>query len=707
MLYPGFRFAGSRLRIYVQLMSHSSLKLTLDAMRTLGLRDRTSQVDMMNAVVDAIQQEKILCVEAPTGTGKTLAYSLATLSAKKDNQILLISTATTALQEQFLEKDLLLLEKILNKKLNVIVSKGRRRYVCHSRLLNPEQHLGLDPDDIDLKKIQKLLTQKKWQGDVDKLPIKISSELWQQISTDASGCSAGRCEYFNDCVFHQNRRRMPYADIVVTNHSLLLSDLELGGGVVLPAIEESIYVLDECHHLPEKALSHFAKQAALLRSLDWINNMGPVITKAAAHTKLKEQTVDDLHDYIKHLVEELRKVKKFLDVHETEFQEKQWRLKTLDARLSDMTQQIIFNANKIFIILQNVLNLLDAAYEMAVNKDKEKADAITHVQSSINFLIDRCDNLVATWRDLLELNDVSGKPPMACWFEKADTRDLLDYTLHTSPINVSAAMKTLFWEKLKNAAVMCSATVRAMGEFNDFLRKLGLNADPRVQMLALNSPFEHQHSILFVPRMQHEPSQFNQDKHLDEMLNMLPSLILPNCGNLVLFTSRKAMRYVYDKLPEEMKSNVLLQDDHNKMDLIALHQVHVDANKTSIIFGLASFAEGIDLPGRYCQHVIIQKIPFSVPSDPISLTRADWLKKHRGDPFQLITLPETSIKLAQYVGRLLRHEDDRGIVTILDKRLYSKFYGKALLANLPAFTPLVNCSVEDFLANVDSMHFIS
>lgn len=666
-------------------------------MATLALRQRPAQMQMLASVNDAVSQQKILCVEAPTGTGKTLAYCLGALSVRKQDQPLIISTATTALQEQFFQKDLLLLEELLEEKLNVVLAKGRRRYVCHARLFNPEQFQEQENENTEqLLVLQQALEAKQWQGEFDKLPIKVDAVLWQKISTDASGCSAGRCAYFNDCVFFQNRRKMHNADIVVTNHSLLLSDLELGGGVILPDMKQSVYILDECHHLPEKALSHFAKQAAVLRSFDWINAIGKMLTKVVLQIKFKQQHSDDLSHYLKNLVEILRRVKQFLDASDSQFQEKQLRLKELPPILAGMAAEIVDHATRILTMLQKLLPELEEAYERYRDTDKARADAIAHLQSTLNFIIDRCDNLKATWCDLQDLQPLTEKPPIACWFEKLETRDGIDYTLHTSPINVSALLKELFWRKLENGAVLCSATIRAMGNFNDFLRKLGLKDNPKVSAQMLLTPFEHQHSILFVPQMRYEPTQQLQEQHLQEMLVMLPQLILPRVGTLVLFTSRKAMWFVFSQLPEDLKKNILLQDDYSKMDLVARHKKRIDEKKMSVIFGLASFAEGIDLPGEYCQHVIIQKIPFSVPSDPISQTRSDWLKKHQADPFQLVTLPETSIKLAQYIGRLLRHEDDRGIVTILDKRFYSKNYGKALLENLPAFTRLINCSLEQF-----------
>lgn len=669
----------------------------IEPMQALNLRERPTQMEMIRFVYESLIEKSILCIEAPTGTGKTLAYGLAGLKARQAEKVLVVSTATTALQEQFFINDLPLLEKILNKKFQVVLAKGRRRYVCHARIFHPERFFEDEAVLPEIGLLQNALTDGSWSGAFDDLETKVEPAVWQKISTDAQGCSAGRCDYFNQCVFFQNRRKMYHADVVVTNHSLLLSDLELGGGVVLPAMQDSIYVLDECHHFPEKALAHFAKQAAVMRSFDWLNSIGKVLAKIVLQVSLNQQHIEDLTRTVKEMVEVLRQVKIFLDNCKNHFEQNQLRITELSAHLKDLAQALVQHSRYMSGILQSLLRMVEQAHERYQQSDPVKAVVIEPLRATLDYIYDRCENFYAIWSDVLSLNLNSDQMPIACWFEYITTRDGEDYTLHTSPINISAAMKTLFWDKLEQGAVLCSATIRSMGAFDDFLRKLGLKNNPAVSVQKLDSPFFYHHSVLFVPSMQYEPTQAMQTAHLQEMLILLPRLILPASGTLVLFTSRQAMWFVFKNIDRAFKNNILLQDDYNKMELIKRHKKQIDQKKASIIFGLASFAEGIDLPGQYCEHVIIQKIPFSVPSDPIAQTRSEWLKKHHKDAFQLITLPETSIKIAQYIGRLLRHEQDRGIVTILDKRLYSKRYGQSLLHNIPDFTRLLNVNIDQFL----------
>ena len=678
-------------------MTTCSLKKVSSLLKEAGLQERSEQLALIESVHHAISKQKILCAEAPTGTGKTLAYCLGALMARKPGQTIVMSTATTALQDQFLNQDLPIIERVLNETISVCLAKGRRRYVCHARLMQEDRLIPLEEHTVALEKLRELIQTKKWQGERDQLTEKVSESLWQEISTDSSGCIAGRCEYYEECAFFKNRRQMHHADIVVTNHNLLLADLDLGGGALLPEIKNTIYILDECHHFPEKALAHFANQAAVIRSIEWINLIGKTINKAEHHVKLPAELLADLNQVTPGFVEILWQVKYYLDERQGSFTENQLRVVTVDNSLLEYAKQLIHGAKMIASKLDDALSLLELYAEKLDAEKKETAQQVAQLIGSMSFILDREEKLGHTWEALVINHHNTSEVPHAVWFERKKTAEgELDYTCHTSPINVSEAMQTLFWDKAQNGIVLCSATIRALGRFDDFLRKTGLKNNERTLEKTLTSPFEYHHSILYVPTMKAEPSMLMQEAHNHEVIECLPQLILPRNGTLILFTSRKAMEQIYFRMPGEIKLDSLVQDDYNKAELIKRHKMRIDRGHRSIIFGLASLAEGIDLAGHYCEHVIIQKIPFSVPSDPIAKTRAEWLKKHDGDPFRLISLPEVSIKLAQFIGRLLRHENDRGVVTILDKRLYTKYYGAELLKNLPPFTQLINQSLEEF-----------
>ena len=235
-------------------------------------------------------------------------------------------------------------------------------------------------------------------------------------------------------------------------------------------------------------------------------------------------------------------------------------------------------------------------------------------------------------------------------------------------------------------AVLTSATLRAVGSFNNILQKTGLNRLPETSTLALDSPFDFQkQGELYIPPLSANPK--TPDLHTNEVVKWLPKLIDANAavGTLVLFTSRRQMEEVAFRLPEQYQPLILMQGDRPKSQLIAEHYKVLDANRPSIIFGLDSFAEGLDLPGNACVQVIIAKLPFAMPDDPVAKTFAEWIRQRGGNPFMEISVPDASIKLTQAVGRLIRTETDFGRVSILDTRLITAQYGKKLLDALPDF----------------------
>ena len=668
-----------------------------------GLVQRDAQWQMIEAVFKAISGQKIACIEAPTGTGKTLAYLIGSLHAKNDKQKILISTATIALQEQLFNKDLPLLCKILRRQINYAIAKGRRRYVCHARLYNQEQQPDLLVDQATLTKLRSQLENRRWHGDRDKLDWIVRDEDWQKISTDSSGCSGKHCDYFEECAFFKARKQMHSTDIIVANHSLVLSDLELGGGMILPEQDKTVYIFDEAHHLPHKALDHFAKSCSILGAIDWINRLTRTLTRIVQADYMTNTQQDAIAEQTHALVGELKRMREFIEPNRKQFNDDIWQLEENDVtgELIEIGGSILIHARKVLTSISVLKDDLELKAE-TISSDKAQASELSTLIGALGFALSRAENCCDTWALFCHPRKPK-EAPIARWFRDAGEY----YHLHCAPINVSQTLQKLLWEKCQNGAILCSATLRALGKFDDFQRKVGLRSNPRYYELALNSFFDYQRSILFVPTMQHAPLGQDQSAHRQEVLALLPELLLPNTGTLVLFTSKKAMQDSFEQLPDTLTQDILMQGNQGKNKLIELHKKRIRLGKRSILFGLASFGEGLDLPADFCQHVIIHKLPFAVPSTPIEQTRSRWLEKNRLNPFQLATLPATSIRLTQYVGRLIRQESDTGIVTILDKRLYTKQYGAALIANLPQFTQLINQPVTALKDNDKVTHFFT
>ena len=231
--------------------------------------------------------------------------------------------------------------------------------------------------------------------------------------------------------------------------------------------------------------------------------------------------------------------------------------------------------------------------------------------------------------------------------------------------------------------MVTSATLKSLGNFNSLQRETGV--PDSAHFLAVAGAFDYANAaILKVPKDAVEGNDVSA--HTQYMVDNLSALIDKNSGTLVLFSSKRQMDQVYDQLSNDMVRRILIQGQYSNREMIRLHKERIDQGKTSILFGLASFAEGVDLPGDYCRHVIIAKLPFAVPNDPLQEALAEWIELQGGNSFFDIALPLASLRLIQASGRLLRTESDTGVVSILDKRLLTKRYGKQLLNALPPFT---------------------
>lgn len=668
-----------------------------------GLVRRSSQLEMIKETYEALRKQKILCLEAPTGTGKTLSYSIGAYFSKKEKQNVIISTATIALQEQLIQKDLPLLAKILGVEIRAALAKGRRRYVCHARLYE-EQQLDIFNSRDYHQQLRLLLEQGKWNGDRDQLELHITDAQWLEVSTDSPGCSGKLCSYFQQCVFFKSRQKWQQADFIVTNHSLLLSDLSLGSGALLPEMDKSIYIIDECHHFSDKALDHFAQSAPLLNSVDWINYSLNIVNRAVKADLIPEIKQKTLQELTTQLIPSLEKLQEFLRLNKHLFvsnqnQESIWRCGEDQKEILELAQPIQLISGKITGEFQLMLLELTELLKLS-GHDSEKQINLNKLVSQLGFYYSQADNLNRTFQLFCQTRSEQ-EAPLARWFVKT-LRD--QYFCHVSPINISQKLKDIFWDKLTNGALLCSATLRASGDFNDFKRKSGLNNHELLKEMALESYFDYSKSVLFVPMMRAAPQGNDQNAHWQEALELLPELILPRTGTLVLFTSKSAMEKTYAQLNTSLQADILMQGALGKSILIVQHKEKINNNQRSVLFGLASFGEGLDLPAEYCQHVIIHKLPFAVPTTPIEETRNEWLIKNNRNPFELATLPATSIRLAQFTGRLIRHENDIGIVTILDKRLYSKSYGEQLIKGLPGFQKLFNTPIKTLKETASIRH---
>lgn len=651
----------------------------------------------------------VTVIEAGTGTGKTVGYVIpAVVMAKAADKRLVISTATVTLQEQVISKDLPDIILKTGLKFSFTLAKGRGRYACLSkldRLLQEEQSVASlmdmfagegaagQQDETSLKLYQKMLEAfagSKWEGDRDSWPDALEDQQWRLVTTDHAQCSGRRCGYFNQCPFYRARGDMESADVIVTNHDLVLADLALGGGAILPDPKDCIYIFDEGHHLPDKAIDHFACHARMKGTVSWLEKANKHIQKVLGQNALPGELgerLEKLQPEFDQLVSALGHARSLLQSEATFESRVQGDLTVAVYRfpggiVSPAIRQQAEILKAGFSLCSGMLEKVAKELSAAMDGDVPGVDRwqAEQLYPEIGAMQMRMENQFQLWLTYT-LPDPEGEPPSARWLKWSEGAFGEELEVFSSPILSSMTL----WQTLWNpgyASIVTSATLAALGNFNRFRMRSGIPSESRC--VVVPSPFQHGSAArLVIPAMESSPR--DSEAHTEEIIDLLPELLEGNKGSLVLFSSRRQMRDVHFGLSQEWRDKILLQDDYSRQELLRLHRKTIDEGKVSILFGLASLAEGIDLPGEYCGHVVIAKIPFAVPDDPVESALSDWLEAQGRNPFMEITVPDAAIKLVQACGRLLRTEQDTGRITILDRRLVTQRYGKMILDSLPPF----------------------
>ncbi|MCW4152832.1 ATP-dependent DNA helicase DinG [Halomonas sp. 18H] len=650
--------------------------------------------------------EHVCVLEAGTGTGKTLAYLLAALPvAKARGKRLVIATATVALQEQVLHQDLPALKAHSGLSFEYALAKGRGRYVCVSRLDsameggedNPTLSMfeqSLDSGGDDFQKLVQSLGEAygngRWEGDRDSWPDAIDDSHWRKLTVDHRQCTNRRCGHFGACAFFRARRHLDTADIIVANHDLVLADLALGGGVVLPDPGDCLYVFDEGHHLPDKALNHFTHRFAVGGGLRWLGtlkkslselnqNLGQQHTLARLLATLP-QAIETLEPRLGDAFSLGHQLAGRPDgLHDSE-DGAQHRFEM--GRVPDAMREVAETLVTIFGELSRTLESMSDILRESL--DPEKNTGLPREQAEpwlplIALLHGRALEAHALWQAFAEPDPVDD-PPRARWLLLERFGGEPELTFSASPVSAAHTLARSLWGRC-HGAVVTSATLTALGRFERLQERAGLANRYRYQRLP--SPFDYSRAILSVPPEAVDPA--DRDGHERAIVDFVEALGESEAV-LMLFSSRAQLRGVEKALSRERRERVLAQDRLPKRELVERHRERVDKGEGSILFGLASFAEGVDLPGDYLTHVVITRLPFAVPDDPVGATLAEWIESQGGNPFMRISVPDASIKLVQACGRLIRKEADEGRITLLDRRVLTRRYGRALLDALPPFT---------------------
>jgi ATP-dependent DNA helicase DinG len=659
----------------------------------------------LSSAADGDCAEPPICVvEAGTGTGKTLAYVLAVMPlAKALDYKVVIATATVALQEQVVLKDIPEILQGSELGFSYSLAKGRGRYLCLAKLDmllrgndSMQAMMDLYGEELDdpatgdhalYEKMLDELSAGNWKGDRDDWDSVLSEDDWRPVTVDNAQCMGPKCSHFRNCCFYQARDSMDKADCIVSNHDLVLSDLALGGGVILPEPEKCIYIFDEAHHLPLKSNNHFSAFTRIKVSSGWLERTEMLSLRlqkdefldASAQQSLQKLLIATREqlDHAWLLLEQILESLDQADSYDNRIQHA-FALGVVPAEIQSLAANLANQYARIAQIFQGITDELKEAMEEG--GDVKRRQLAEQWFPLIGSQSKRAEANLGLWLSYAA-SDPEDKAPYARWLSYNSSDSFTDIGLSSSPVLAADNLQQRLWENCAGA-VLTSATLSALGNFDMLKMRAGL--PEHTHYLNILSPFDFAGSAsLVVPKMGCDPS--NSEKHTELIVKALPELVDKSAASLMLFSSRRQMQDVMQLLPAEWRELILCQDDFQKSQLLKFHRQRVDKGEGSIIFGLSSFAEGVDLPGKYCSHVLIAKIPFAVPNDPIEMTLSEWIEQKGQNPFMTLAVPDAAFRLVQASGRLLRNESDSGKITLFDERIVNRRYGKAILDSMPPY----------------------
>ncbi len=621
-----------------------------------GFEKRDGQEAMAEAIVlalacggqDADASEtpgsNVVVIEAETGIGKTLAYLIpAVLSGKK----VVISTATLNLQDQIIEKDIPLVEKIMEESVAAVCVKGRENYLCLYRWYqyrsNPQLSLIENPN---IEKIDTWLKRTR-VGDRAELGwLGEKSSFWSKISARSSQCLGSDCPEGSGCFVTKLRKRAGAAQLLIVNHHLFFSDLALrknGYGELLPRYEAVVF--DEAHHIENVASTFFGKSFSQYQLLDLLSDI-----EQQCKLDLPPESIDKLLSILSGVK---RRIDSFTDIFPSKIG--RFHLQSFIKEFSDEAWQ-----DSVWLLLKSIVRLADTLSDYGKYGE------------NWNVYIKRAEELEASLKDLA-LGSGEGEEDYVRWFERRERAILISAT----PIEVAPSLIENLYSNV-DTCILTSATLSSAGSFSYLQRRLGLGDS--TSFLKFNSPFDYKkRSLFYIPESEFpEPADENYPIHLGERI--LEILYMSQGRALVLCTSFRGMNDIAEVLQEKLDYTVLVQGRESRNSLLAKFREETH----SVLVAVASFWEGVDVVGDSLSCVVIDKLPFEVPSDPVLNARIERIKADGGNPFFTFQVPRAVLTLRQGVGRLMRSASDCGVVAIMDVRLFKKGYGKTFLKSLPS-----------------------
>ena len=673
-----------------------------------GYEQRDEQLRMAFAVAEAFNNDKVVLVEAGTGTGKSLAYLVpAILWAVRNNQRVVISTNTINLQEQLIRKDLPFLAKNSSVEFKAALVKGRSNYACLRKLEHAEAEPALFPDEATAELTSIIEWSKSCQdGCRSDLSFTPRGSTWEEVCCEADQCSRSKCKHFNRCFFYRARRESSAARILVVNHALLLSDIVLrketgyDATAILPPFERLIF--DEGHHLEDVATSHLSlviSRGAILKQLQRL--VPPKANRAGLLTIISGRLTRDLPESMEALYTELSALL------ETHLLPKAHDVAHLTEQTMDWLALAVERESGAEGGRERKLRVTPevqarAFWQECRQRVQALADALGDYTSALRTLLRRCGDLPDKLKEklsdqLLDAGGIEGRlqamadgllfiitePEGYCrWIETSSGHRGVQARLCAAPLDISAQVRETILDRLKTI-IVTSATLTVGGDFKYLKKRTGFGLLPkgRLDELRLASPFDYASQVFVaVPDDMPEPTAPGFREALQERI--LRAVTISRGGAFILFTSYDLLNKVYTTLAPELARlglTALKQGDTGRHALLA----HFRKDHNAVLFGTDSFWEGVDVKGEALRLVIIARLPFQVPTEPVQQARSEQIDASGGDSFREFSIPQAVIKFRQGFGRLIRSRDDRGAVLILDRRVTTKGYGKIFLRSLP------------------------
>lgn len=606
-----------------------------------GYQVRDNQLALCDAMDEAIEKGEVLAAEAGTGIGKTFAYLVpALLSGKK----VIVSTGTRHLQDQLFHTDLPRVTKALAVQSTSALLKGRSNYLCLHRL-QIAPHLGF----INRETRSVLTEIEEWSkstrsGDISELTtVAEDSYVWPMVTSTADNCLGSECDSWDDCFIARARKQAQAADIVVINHHLLLADMTLkneGFAELLP--EAEAFIIDEAHQLYDVAARFFGNTVSSRQLIGLSKDIIAEQVNVASD-------MAELRDYAEELEKSARDLR--ITLGDTGVR---------DAWLNIQSKPIVNRSLESLIsTLKDLLVVLEAAAERGRGLEQCYERGQTILARLKMFQASRSENDEVTENQSI------------LWYETYTK----SFMLHATPIDVASIFQQ-HTNHFSNAWLFTSATLQVNQKFNHFAENIGLE---NYKSGVWDSPFDYQkQSLLFLPENLPQPSDQAFTKEL--MKAAIPVLIASEGRAFVLFTSYSAMHRAHDYLKQMLPFELLVQGDLPKHQLLEKFR----QTDNAVLLGTSSFWEGVDVRGERLSCVIIDKLPFASPGDPVMQARIDAIKRSGGQPFMEFQVPQAVITLKQGVGRLIRDVNDSGVVMLGDPRLKQKSYGRIFLNSLPS-----------------------